>query len=175
MIRRVLIVFLFLPLWVPAQSVPQGDVWHHFKYFLGTWKGTGKGEPGVSILERDYQLVLNNKFIRVKHKSSYQPQARNPKGETHEDWGYFSYDRSRKAHVLRQFHVEGFVTQYYSTSVDAKTLVFVSENLENLPAGFKARETYKILNENEFMEVFELAPPGKEFSVYSENHFKRQP
>jgi len=174
-IRRVLIVFLFLPLLAPAQSVPQGDVWHHFKYFLGTWKGTGKGQPGVSILERDYQLVLNNKFIRVKHKSSYQPQARNPKGETHEDWGYFSYDRSRKVHVLRQFHVEGFVTQYYSTSVDAKTLVFVSENLENLPAGFKARETYKILNENEFMEVFELAPPGKEFSVYSENHFKRQP
>lgn len=99
-----------------------------------------------------------------------------PKGETHEDWGYFSYDRSRKVHVLRQFHVEGFVTQYYAQTLtaDGKTIVFLSESLENLPAGFKARETYKILNENEFVEVFELAPPGKEFSVYSENHFKRQ-
>jgi hypothetical protein len=78
--------------------------------------------------------------------------------------------------VLRQFHVEGFVTQYYAQTLtaDGKTIVFLSESLENLPAGFKARETYKILNENEFVEVFELAPPGKEFSVYSENHFKRE-
>jgi hypothetical protein len=52
--------------------------------------------------------------------------------------------------------------------------VFTSETLENLPAGFRARETYKILNNDEVVEIFELAAPGKEFAVYSENHFKRQ-
>lgn len=174
--RQILTVVLLLPLIAPAQTVRQDDVWLHFKYFLGTWKGSGQGQPGTSQVEREYKLVLNGKFINVKHKSSYQPQTRNPKGETHEDWGYFSYDRSRKVHVLRQFHVEGFVTQYYAQTLtaDGKTIVFLSESLENLPAGFKARETYKILNENEFVEVFELAPPGKEFSVYSENRFKRE-
>jgi hypothetical protein len=174
--RRILTVVLLLPLLALAQTVRQDDVWLHFKYFLGTWKGSGQGQPGTSQVEREYKLVLNGKFINVKHKSSYQPQTRNPKGETHEDWGYFSYDRSRKVHVLRQFHVEGFVTQYYAQTLtaDGKTIVLLSESLENLPAGFKARETYKILNENEFVEVFELAPPGKEFSVYSENHFKRE-
>jgi hypothetical protein len=174
--RKILLVVLLLALPVPAQTLPQDDVWQHFRYFLGTWKGSGKGKPGDSNLERDYQLVLNGKFINIKHRSRYQPQPRNPTGETHEDWGYFSYDRARKVHVLRQFHVEGFVTQYYAARIDGdvKTLVFVSESLENLPAGFRAKETYKILNENEFVEVFELAPPGKEFSVYSENHFKRQ-
>ena len=143
---------------------------------MGTWKGTGKGEPGNSELEREYKFVLNGKFLNVTHRSIYKPQEKNPKGETHEDWGYLSYDRVRKLYVLRQFHVEGFVTQYRfdPSKPDGKTFVFDSENLENLPAGWRARETYKILNDDEFVEVFELAQPGKEFSVYSENHFKRQ-
>ena len=172
-----LLVMLVLPLVTSAQTVVKNDTWQHFRYFIGTWQGTGKGEPGNSDLERVYELVLSNKFINVKHKSSYQPQERNPKGETHEDWGYISFDRARKVYVLRQFHVEGFVTQYYAQTLtpDGKTIVFLSENIENVPAGFRARETYKILNENEFVETFELAPPGKEFSIYSENHFKRQP
>ena len=175
--RKILLLVLLLPLLAPAQAVKRNDVWEHFKYFLGTWKGSGKGQPGNSELEREYQLVLNGKFINIKHKSRYQPQPRNPKGETHEDWGYLSFDKARKVYVLRQFHVEGFVTQYYAQTLtaDGQTIVFLSENLENLPSGFRARETYKILNENEFAEIFELAPPGKEFSVYSENHFKRQP
>lgn len=174
--KRILLVILLLllPLTAPAQKA---DNWQSFRYFLGTWKGTGKGKPGNSDLERRYELVLSNKFINVKHKSSYLPQPQNPKGETHEDWGFISFDRARKVYVLRQFHVEGFVTQYYAQTLtpDGKTIVFLSENLENVPAGFRARETYKLLNENEFVEVFELAPPGKDFSVYSENHFKRQP
>ena len=174
--RRILLVLLLLPLLVSAQSTPQTDTWQHFRFFIGTWKGTGKGAPGMSVLEREYKLVLNNKFINVTHKSRYDPQTRNPKGETHEDWGYVSFDRARKVYVLRQFHVEGFVTQYYAQTLtpDGKTIVFLSESLENLPSAFRARETYKILNDNEFIEVFEVAPPGKEFSVYSENHFKRQ-
>lgn len=68
------------------------------------------------------------------------------------------------------------IIQYRSEAItpDTKPLVFSSGNLENLPAGWRARETYRILNSDEFIEVFELAAPGKEFGVYSENHFKRQ-
>lgn len=174
--RRTLLLILLLPLLAPAQAPRKTDVWQPFIYFLGTWKGTGKGEPGVSQLEREYKFVLGGKFLNVSHKSIYQPQPKNPKGETHEDWGFFSYDRNRKVHVLRQFHVEGFVTQYRFETIatEGKALVFTSESLENLPIGWRARETFRILNENEFVEVFELAPPEKEFSVYSENHFKRK-
>jgi hypothetical protein len=54
-------------------------------------------------------------------------------------------------------------------------MVFLSESIENIPPGWRARETYRILSENEFVETFELATPGKEkFALYSENHFKRQ-
>lgn len=46
--------------------------------------------------------------------------------------------------------------------------------LENIPAGRCARETYKILGPDEFVEVFELAEPGKNFEVYSEARYVRK-
>jgi hypothetical protein len=120
--------------------------------------------------------VLNGKFIQVQNQSEYAPQAANPKGESHEDWGLISFDKARKQFVLRQFHVEGFVSQYVTTSIsdDGKTIIFTSESIENIPAGYRARETYKILSEDEFTETFELAGPGKEFEVYTENRLHRK-
>jgi hypothetical protein len=50
---------------------------------------------------------------------------------------------------------------------------FITEGIENIPPGWIARETYQILNPDDFVEVFELAGPGKEFEVYSENRFQR--
>jgi hypothetical protein len=176
LMRKVLLLLILVPVLGLAQENQKEKTWSPFRFFIGTWKGTGKGQPGVSQLERQYKFILGDKYIQVNHKSVYAPQEKNPKGETHEDLGFFSYDRSRKQHIFRQFHTEGFVNQYRleSLSTDGKVMVFLSEGIENIPAGWRARETYRILNENEFTEAFELAEPGKDFAPYSENHFKRQ-
>jgi hypothetical protein len=65
--------------------------------------------------------------------------------------GAFSYDRGRKQFVLRQFHVEGFVNQYRldTSAGNDKILVFVTESIENIPAGWRAKESYRILNNDE--------------------------
>lgn len=78
--------------------------------------------------------------------------------------------------MLRQFHIEGFVNQYKleSISADGKTIVFISEAIENIPQGYRARETYTIINQDEFTEVFEIADPGKDFAVYPKAHLKRK-
>ena len=156
-----------------AQEKTALDPWQHLRFFVGTWTGTGDGEPGISRIEREYRFALNNKFLQVKNKSTYDPQPKNPKGEVHEDWGMIGFDKVRKRLVFRQFHVESFVIQYVITTVDDKTIVFTSENIENVPTGIRSRETYTILNADEFEEVFELAPPGKDFAVYSRGRFKR--
>ena len=159
-----------------GQKPAPRDTWEPLKYLIGSWEGTGSGQPGMSKIQREYRLVLNDEFIQVQSKSTYEPQSKNPKGEVHQDWGMISFDKGRKNFVLRQFHVEGFVNQYVMTSAgsDSKTLVFTSESIENIPAGYRARETYKILGPDEFTEVFEIAEPGKEFELYSEGHFKRK-
>lgn len=161
---------------MPLPLKPNLGRWEPFRYFVGKWEGTGNGQPGVSKTQRKYRFVLNNKFLHVQNKSAYNPQPKNPKGEVHEDWGLMSFDKSRKKFVLRQFHVEGFVNQYVmsSSSADGKTIVFITESIENIPSGFRARETYKILGPDEFVEVFEIAEPGKDFELYSENHYQRK-
>jgi hypothetical protein len=144
-------------------------------FLLGSWRGTSEGRPGTAAVEREYRRTLNGRFVHVQNRSVYAPQTANPKGEVHEDVGFISYDRTRRLFVLRQFHVEGFVNQYAGESTSATRWVFTSEAIENIAAGWRARETYTVHGPNEIEEVFELAPPGKEFDVYSRARLTRVP
>ena len=167
---RISFLFLFLlPALLFAQMTKKDSTWLPLKPFLGQWVGEGGGEPGKGTYERSYQFILNKNFIEIKNKSTYQPTDKNPKGEVHEDIGYFSYDKSIQKFKLRQFHIEGFVNEFVldSISADKKTIVFVTVAIENIPNGFRAKETYHLISENEIEEIFELAEPGKEFQVYS--------
>jgi len=152
------------------------DPWKPMRAFVGSWTGDAKGESGDGKSEREYKFVLNNRFVQVANRTTYPPQSKNPKGEQHEDMGLFSYDRSTKKFVLRQFHTEGFVNHYVqeSFSADQRTLTFVSTAIENIPPGWRARETYKFTGEDEFTETFELAEPGKDFNLYSESKYRRK-
>lgn len=158
-----------------AAKAPSPDRWAPFRQFLGTWEGTSRGEPGVGAARREYRLVLRDRFIEVRNTSTYPAQEKNPKGEVHEDVGYLSLDRGRKTFVLRQFHVEGFVNTYATPAEQAgqQPIVFTSEAIENIPPGWRARETYRFIGPDELVEIFEVAEPDKEFTVYSETRLKR--
>jgi ubiquinone/menaquinone biosynthesis C-methylase UbiE len=141
---------------------------------VGRWTGTSDGQPGKGAVERQYERVLGSKFIQVRNRSTYPPQEKNPKGETHEDLGFFSFDRGRKRIVFRQFHIEGFVNQYVlEPSSTANRVVFTSESIENIPTGFRARETYVFSGSDRFEEIFEIAEPGKNFELYSRSRLTR--
>ena len=153
----------------------QSDPWKPLRAFVGKWEGDSQGQPGVGKMERTYSFVLRDRFVQVANKAVYPPQQKNPKGETHEDLGFFSYDKRLKKVVYRQFHVEGFVIQYSleSISEDGRSFVFTSTSIENIRPGWVARETYRFLNDDEFIETFALAGPGKSFETYSETRFRR--
>lgn len=141
---------------------------------IGSWEGTADGQPGHGTVRREYERALNGRFIRVLNRSVYPAQDKNPKGEIHEDEGFISLDRLRKKLVLRQFHVEGFVNQYVED--DGSTsgrVVFTTEAIENIPAGWRARDTYVIHGPDAFDEIFELAERGQPFEVYSRSRLTR--
>ena len=171
----VLAIF-FLPSILFAQTGKQDSIWSPFNYFVGKWDGLGVVEGTNGKYERSYQFIFNRRFIEVKNKSTFPPTEKSLKGEVHEDLGYISYDKRRKTFILRQFHIEGFVNQYKldSISKDGKTIVFTTEAIENIPNGWTAKETYQLINDNEFTETFELAEPNKPFEVYSKVTMKKQ-
>ena len=173
--RLALLIIILLPTWLPTQQSSVKAPWDSMKYFVGDWKGTFQGEPGKGQGERHYEFILGGKFLRATNKSVYPQQEKNPKGDVHEDIGLYGYDSGRKKFTLRQFHVEGFVNEYVEQEIspDGKRMRFVTERIENIPDGWRGRETYKIVNQDEYTEVFELAPPQKDFALYSESHWKR--
>lgn len=170
------LILLCLPQILFSQTNQQDSIWKPFSYFIGTWKGSGAMEGTGGKYERSYQYIFDKRYIEVRNKSTYPPTAENPKGEVHQDLGYISYDRIRKTFVLRQFHIEGFVNQYRldSISPDKKTIVFRSENIENIAPGWAAKESYQLHNDDEFVETFELAEPGAAFGEYSKVKLVRQ-
>jgi hypothetical protein len=180
---RVAAAILFLSLAAVGQDEPKtfkpsapSSPLDPVRFLIGHWTGTTQGEPGQGKGERHYDLVLGGKFLRGTNKTVYPPQEKNPKGEVHEDISYFSFDRTKTKLILRQFHIEGFVNEYVERSggaADGKGLVLETERIENIPDGWRARETYKVAGPDEFIEVFELAPPQKDFAVYAESRWKR--
>ena len=157
-----------------SQSSTAADSLAPLAALVGRWTGTTEGQPGKGTVAREYERALNSRFIQVRNRSTYPAQEKNPKGEVHEDVGYFSYDSGRKRIVFRQFHTEGFVNQYvWDPASTAERIVLVTEAIENIPAGWRARETSVLTAQDQLEEIFELAEPGKDFEVYSRNRLTR--
>jgi hypothetical protein len=171
--RAVLAVFL-APVLAAFGAEPVPEVWEPVRRFVGTWSGTASGQAGEGGVSRRYAWVMGEQFLHESNVSVYPPQEKNKKGERHEHWGVFSFDRARKAIILRQFHIEGFVNTYRLTAVSAEKMVFESESFENFSNSWRARETYEFVSRDEFVETFELAAPGKEFTIYSRTRLRRE-
>ncbi len=155
------------------RPTPTPDPWATIRFMTGEWEGESEGEPGTGTVKRTYRFVLNDKFLHEENVTTYPPQPKNEKGEIHHHWSFFSYDRARRVLVLRQFHQEGFVNQFAMTPRTGGTLVFESEALENVPKGWRARETYEVVSNDEFVETFEIASTGP-YEIYSRSRFKRK-
>lgn len=122
----------------------QVDAWKKLEYSVGSWEGAGSGDNGHSTIERHYGFILDGRFLHGRTKAVFEPQEKNPKGETHEDWEIFSFDTARKKPVIRQFNAEGYVNRFAldEISADGKRMVFATEHVENGPPGLRARITY---------------------------------
>ena len=136
---------------------------------VGHWRGDAEGEPGMGTVSRAYAPILDGKFIEERNESRYGS------GEIHHHLAFWSFDRARGRFVLRQFHQESFVNQFVAATpvfVDGR-LVMESESIENIPPGFRARETYIFSGADSFEEIFEIAEPSAAFQRYSHNRFTR--
>jgi hypothetical protein len=161
---------------VAAVAGGQPDPWAALRFLEGKWEGKATGKPGKGVSSRGYRFDLNGRFLSARNRSVYEPTSPGAKPEVHEDFGMYSYDRALKKVVLRQFHVEGFVNEYTLDSVaaDGKSLEFTTTRIENIAPGWRAKESFRILSPDEFVETFSLAAPGRDFEVYSETHLKRE-
>lgn len=171
----ILLCLIGWPTWAQVQA-PKPDAWAPMRFMVGDWQGTASGEPGTGTVVRHYEFILGGQFMHERNTSTFPPQEKNKAGEVHEHWSLFSHDKKRKTLLFRQFHQESFVVTYALNPAlsTPSRLVFDSEQAENIPSSWKARETYDLISADEFTETFELSQAGKPFAVYSRNHFRRR-
>jgi len=138
--------------------------------------GASDSKFGKGAVEVQYSLVLDDSFLQVTLRTRYEPRERYPEGELHSEVAMLSFDRAAGKYVLRQFHNETIFNEYVieSVSADGHTIVMVTRHIENYSPRWRAKETWKILGPDEFVEIFELAAPGKDFVTYVENRFRRK-
>ncbi|MDP3749943.1 MAG: hypothetical protein Q8Q88_23190 [Phenylobacterium sp.] len=143
------------------------------EWLIGGWTGVGEGQPGVSAAVRCARRVQGGRFLMVEGRSVYPKQEANKAGEVHTSVDFWSYDMARKRLVLRQFDSLGFVSTYVQDlrASTPRRFVLVSEALENVPPGWKARYTYEVLGPDEYHELFELDVDGKGLKTYVRGWF----
>jgi len=163
-----------IALLIALNATAQSDSWAPLRIFEGKWEGPCTGKPGTQFSQREYRFEYGGKFLSQRDQSVYQPKSPTDKWTTRGDFGFFSYDAIQKKIVWRQFHSEGFVNEYAldSVSADGKAFEFVTYHIENFPGG-RAKKSYRVLSADEIEETFYLAPPGKDFEVYTVAHLTR--
>ncbi|KKL68082.1 hypothetical protein LCGC14_2128550 [marine sediment metagenome] len=121
------------------------------------------------VWEREfaYLNIIQGNFFHYNNKTIFKPQEKNSKGKIHEDWGFFSNDTVDQKIKPKVFYSEGYVSEFVLEKFSSKDNEFVLTSIdnENLPPGFRARLTTKLLSEKKFSEKFELASPGKDYGM----------
>ena len=173
--KNLLFILTILVSGIFAQEKEIPEKWKPFNFLIGKWEGRADGKWGVSSVTREYEYLMDSTFIFGKNRSLYEKQEKNPQGEIHVNWNIFSYDKARKKFVLRQFHGEDITNTYIADSSEVADgrIEFETEHIENFIPGWKAKEVYQIINEDEFIEIFYLAGPGKEYKEFVRGTFTR--
>jgi hypothetical protein len=149
-------LLLLLALNMQAAGLDQLD------FMAGKWRGTSTGQPGNGTVEKECARILNDRFLECRTVVTYAK-------EVHVERALYSFDKKTKKLRLRQFHGEGFVNTY----TEEGALTFVTTDIENIPAGWRARETSRATSADSIEETFELAEPGKDFAPYSASKLER--
>lgn len=132
-------------------------------FLIGKWKGHGAGFGSTSVVEQEYELVLQEKFIRsMSHSVAHDDEGQLV--DVHDDWGMFSFDSDREAIILREFYSEGYVNIYVMSEGDdpGKSFVFTTEKTEGA-GGLQAKLRLNLLSNDEFQMFLDLARPGENF------------
>jgi hypothetical protein len=155
------------------EQAQKTDPWAPFQLLEGDWEGAVDGIFGQGTARRSYELILDGKFVLMRHASVRLPQEKSPKGDYHRELTVYSFDSERETIVMRAFIVEGYVLRY-TCEVEPKRFVCNTESVES-GTGMQARVTIEIADAYRFDETFELASPGQELKVFFTNSWTRVP
>jgi hypothetical protein len=151
------------------------DPWAAAQRLVGRWEGPATGRPGAGHQVREYKPILKGHFILGTDETLWEQAAGQP-AEVHQDLSVLGVDRASGQLLMRAFYSEGLVHEYrcVDAAADGSRLVFEAGQVENGPAGMRARETLVFVGPDEVESTFELAMPGGDFEPYTHERLTRR-
>jgi|SRR5215475_8282955 len=170
--RQLAIVFLLACSLMAAQAQTQiKDQWADWEPFLGTWEGTGSGDPGQGRGEFSFAPELQGAVLVRRNFAEY-PASKDNAAYRHDDLMVVYPGAGEKKMRADYWDNEGHVI-HYEVELSTGKLVFVSDPAQ---AGPRYRLTYVKTGEEELKFTFEIAPPAdrNSFKTYIEASARRK-
>jgi len=150
------------------------DPFGPLRHLEGRWEGSIDGRLGTGKGIREYEFIIDGKFLIYHHASVRLPQEKSPEGDHHKELAIFSFDTDRGKIVLREFMNEGIVLRS-PCDFENSRLQCVAEDVES-GAGIRARLSIEFESPHLFHETYELAfPKDEELQQYFTNRWTRVP
>ena len=136
-----------------AQDQPAKNRWAAWLPFLGTWVGSGSGQPGQGAGEFTLEPSLQGTVL-VRHNFAEYPATKEKPAYRHDDLMviYADGDKTRADYWDNEGHVI-----HYGAEVSGNKLVFLSEETQPGP---RFRLTYVKTSADVLQLTFEIAPPN---------------
>jgi hypothetical protein len=166
--RWILVFVIALSSLAAAQTQPKNH-WAAWEPFLGTWVGSGSGQPGQGAGEFSLKPELQGAVL-VRHNYAEYPASKDKPAYRHDDLMviYAEGESTRADYWDNERHVI-----HYLAEVSAEKLVFVSDAAQPGP---RYRLTYVKTGADTLRLTFEIAPPNDRgaFKTYITAEAKRK-
>ena len=126
---------------------------HAFDWLLGTWMGSGSGQPGGGTGFDSFTLGLNNQIVSRNSHSEY-PATEKHEATVHDD--FMVIYREDGAWRADYWDSESHVI-HYAVTVGSGKAVFTSNPQKDGP---RFRLSYERLSNGDLATVFAIASPG---------------
>ncbi len=162
-----LLIVLFI-LFTLNGSGQQNPGWEPWNFLIGTWKGTGKGEPGKGGGTFSFTYDLDQNILVRKSHSEYPATAQKPK-TVHDDLIIIYPDSTGVPAKAIYFDNEKHVIHYSVTCRD-ESIIFTSQKNGNTPV---FRLTYTPIKPGKINTLIEWSQNGTTFMTYVEGKSTR--
>ena len=166
--RWALVFVILMASLAPAQTAAKNP-WAVWEPFLGTWVGSGSGQPGEGAGEFSVKPELQGAVLVRRNYAEY-PATKDKPAYRHDDLMviYGDGDKTRADYWDNEGHVI-----HYGVEASAGKLVLLSDQAQ---AGPRYRLTYVKTGADTLKLTFEIAPPNDRnaFKTYIAAEAKRK-
>ncbi len=140
----------------------------------GEWQGYGEFPDRTNYARIVYSYDLAGIYLVERTVALFPPPEPTTDYEIHQDFTVYYRNSTTGGFTAKSFFIEAYVvSSTVEVLEDGSVIVVESTDVENGPPGMRSRTTISREGDDAFALTFEIAMPGKDYSLYEEMTMRR--